>query len=147
MFIGSSSNLTVQWYLHVFVQDTNGIPIEGANAWVVDNENGTFDENFTTGADGYVRWIVLTERIQNLSGNISFNPYVINVTHFDPTAGWVTFPDNPRNIPINGTLFEIRTENYKSFEAIPEFLDILIPVIATVAIFIGFRKRNKNIKA
>jgi hypothetical protein len=142
-FFDSSSTLTVQWYLHIRVKDVNDCPIEGANVWIVDNENGTFDRDYTTGPDGYVWWIALTERIQNQSGNISFNPYQITVSYYDPVEGWLTFPNNPRNISINGTVSQISTETFTSLEAIPEFSHILFPIIAITATFVFFRKRRK----
>jgi hypothetical protein len=147
-FLDSISDLTIQWYLHVRVQDATGARIIGANVWIVDNQNGTYDKNFTTGSDGYVWFIILTERIQNLSGNISFNPYWINVSYFDAEHGygWLTFPDNPRNISINGSLFKIRKEVFTSLETIPEFHDILIPLIAITATFIVFRRKKKNLE-
>jgi parallel beta-helix repeat protein len=139
-----SSNLTVKWYLHVFVEDVNNFPIPDANIWIRDNENGTFDQNYTTGLDGYVRWIILIERIQNQSGNISFNPYIINVTYWTVKDGWFTFNNNPRNVSINGSLFEIRTESFVSLEAIPEFSHILAPIIAITASFVLFRKKGRK---
>ncbi|UCE38367.1 MAG: right-handed parallel beta-helix repeat-containing protein [Thermoplasmata archaeon] len=145
-FLDPSSSLTIKWYLHVLVEDVNKWQIEGANVWIKDNENGTFDQNFTTGSDGYVWYIILTERIQNLTGNVSFNPYWINVSYYDPMEGWLTFTYNPRNVSVNGSLFEIRTEIFQSLEAIPEFSHILLPIMAITASFVFFRKKRRKIQ-
>jgi hypothetical protein len=142
-FNDSISNLTVQWFLHVQLYDAASNPIGDGNVWIMDNENGTYDMNFTTGSDGYVRWIVLTERIQNLSGNITFNPYWIEVSYWDPVVGWVNFFDNPRNISVNGSLFEIRNEIFTTPDIIPEFSGILIPLMATIASFVMFRRKKQ----
>jgi hypothetical protein len=144
-FLDTYSNLTINWYLHVLVQDANNVPIWGVIIRIIDNDNGTFDHNFTTGTDGHVRYIILTERIQNLSGNTSFNPYTINVSYYDTEYGygWLTFPDNPRNISINGSLFEIRKEVFTSLETIPEFPFILAPMMAIIASFVLFKKKRK----
>ena len=144
IFLDPISYITVKWYLHVRVEDAANNRIIGAKVWIVDNENGTFDENFTTASDGFVWYIVLPERIHNITGNISFNPYWINVSYYDPEVGWVNFTDNPRNISINGTLFEIRKEIFTTPDIIPEFSHILMPLIAIIATFIVFRKKQKK---
>jgi parallel beta-helix repeat protein len=146
LFLDSTSTLTVKWYLHVRVHDAADNRIIGAKVWIRDNENGTFDMNFTTGSDGYVWYIVLTERIQNSSGNVSFNPFWINVSYYDPVLEWVNFTDNPRNISINGTIFEIRTEIFATPDIIPEFSQILIPIIAITASFVVFRRKRRTLE-
>jgi hypothetical protein len=104
--------------------------------------------NFTTGSDGYVWYIVLIERIQNQSGNISYNPYWINVSYYDSEYGygWLTFPNNPRNVTLNGSLFQIRKETFTSLETIPEFSHILFPIMVIGASFVVFRKKKVKIE-
>ena len=77
---GSDSYLTVQWYLNVFINNTADNPIVGANVRIEDNDNGTFDQNLTADANGWVKRIILTERVQNVSGNVSYTPYNVTVT-------------------------------------------------------------------
>ena len=45
---------------------------------IKDNENGDFDENFTTYSNGFVNWINLTEYIENKDDKkIYYTPYNI----------------------------------------------------------------------
>ena len=64
IFQGTDSNLTVNWFLNSYVNDSFGDPIPNANIRIRDNVNGTFDENFTTDTNGYVNWAVLREYFQ-----------------------------------------------------------------------------------
>jgi len=77
-FKDEKSTLTVGWYLHVKVIDSTGSPISGATVRVQDNANGIFDQNYTTGHDGWVRWIECTEYWQNQTTKIYYTPH--NVT-------------------------------------------------------------------
>ncbi|UCF08539.1 MAG: right-handed parallel beta-helix repeat-containing protein [Thermoplasmata archaeon] len=65
-FDDTLSVFTVKWFLHVYLESTEGLPISGAEVEVTnitdDPANGS---PFLTGSDGFVRWIVLTEYIQN----------------------------------------------------------------------------------
>ena len=90
IFQGTDSNLTVNWYLHTFIQNNLGNPIPNANIRIRDNMNGTFDENFTTDNNGYLNWTALTEYFQkDINGNkdgddpgerIDYSPYNITVS-------------------------------------------------------------------
>ncbi len=89
IFQGTDSNLTVNWYLHTFVQDNMGNPVSNAYIRIRDNVNGTFDENFTTDVNGYVNWTVLREYFQkdidgdkdgdDIGERIDYGPYNITV--------------------------------------------------------------------
>jgi hypothetical protein len=61
------SNLTVNWYMHVWVIDTGYIGVGGATVWINDTY-GTNLEVRTTDGTGWTRWIVVTEYVQNLTG-------------------------------------------------------------------------------
>ncbi len=89
IFQGTDSNLTMNWFLNSYVNDTSGNPIPNANIRITDNANGTFDENFTTDANGYVNWTVLREYFQkDINGDkdgddvgerIDYSPYNVSV--------------------------------------------------------------------
>ena len=74
------SNFTARWFLNTYINDTNGDPVPGANIRIRDNANGTYDENFTTDANGNVNWTVLTEYYQNKSTKISYTSHNITVS-------------------------------------------------------------------
>ena len=135
------SNLTVRWYLHVYVQDSNHQPIPAADVRVRDNENGTYDRNFTTDVNGYVKWIVVTEYWRNNDTWIYYTPYNITVNY-----SGLTFINNPRNSTVN----ESKTEVFTATTPVPEFNSIIIPIILTITVFIlsmshQKRKRRKKV--
>ena len=129
------SNLTVRWYLNVYVEDSNHQPIPAANVRVRDNENGTYDKNFSTNSNGYVKWIVVTEYWRNNDTIIYYTPYNINVSY-----GNLNFTDNPRNSTIN----ESKTEVFIADGPLPEFENIIIPLIITITLCILFINRQKT---
>ncbi len=130
----SFSNLTVRWYLHVYVEDSEGTPIPAADVRVKDNENGTYDENFTTDSNGYVRWIVIKEYWRNNDTIIYYTPYNITVNYSD-----LTFINNPRDTDMNVS----KTEVFTATTPVPEFDSIFIPLIITITLIILFMKNNK----
>ncbi len=77
--INNTSNLTVQWYMHVKVEDDVGGPVAGATIWVNDTY-GTNVDTRTTGLDGWAKWIIVTERIQNSTTNTTFTPHKVTAT-------------------------------------------------------------------
>jgi parallel beta-helix repeat protein len=85
-FNPDTSNLTVKWYLHTYVNNTYGYPIPNANIRFMDNSNGTYDRNFTTNANGYLNWTVLREYYQTQSTLTDYSPY--NITASKP--GYLT---------------------------------------------------------
>lgn len=72
--------LTVQWFMHVKVVNYTNDPISGADVEVKDNSNGTFDEIYTSGLDGYVNFIIITEFWQNDVQKIYFTPHNVTAT-------------------------------------------------------------------
>jgi len=132
VWIDDSGNLTVRWYLHVYVEDSNNQPIPAADVRIRDNENGTYDKNFTTDGNGYVKWIVLTEYWANKTTKIYYGPYNITVNYTG-----LTFTDNPRNSTIN----ESKTEVFTATTSVPEFANVAVPVIISVALSAIFLNR------
>ncbi len=133
--IDQNSNLTVRWYLHVHVEDSNHQPIPAADVRVRDNENGTYDRNFTTNNDGYVRWIVLTEYWQNSTTKIYYTPYNITVNYTG-----LDFVDNPRESDVN----ESKTEVFRATTPVPEFGNVWVPVLFVVVIAFVYGRRGKR---
>jgi parallel beta-helix repeat protein len=65
--VDTASNLTVNWYLHVRVVDGSLMPEENADLWI----NDTHDDNLhfhQTPPDGWIKWIVVTEYVENQTG-------------------------------------------------------------------------------
>ncbi len=132
--IDQYSNLTVRWYLHVYVEDSNHQAIPAAEVRVKDNANGTYDKNFTTDGNGYIKWIVLTEYWANKTTKISYTPYNITVNYTG-----LTFIDNPRDTDMNTS----KTEVFRATTPVPEFRGILIPVLFTAVLgALSMRKRR-----
>jgi len=132
----NSGNLTVRWFLHVRVEDSAGTPIAGANVRVRDNSNGTYDENFTTGADGYVRWIVVTEYWQNSTAIINYTPHNISVSY-----SGLTFINNPREVWINNS----RTESFTATAVVPELsVWSAAGAVVLVAVLAGRRAKKRS---
>ena len=95
-FWDSTSNLTVRNYLHIHVNDSTGKPIPNATVHITDNANGTYDRNFTTDENGYVKWIVLTDYWQNSTTTINYSDYTVSVSY-----PGVSFIDNNRSVKMN----------------------------------------------
>jgi PKD repeat protein len=75
------STLLIKWYLNVLVTDNFGTPISGARVVVQDlGDNEIF--NGTTGLNGYVRWIVTDEYLQNSTTKMYYTAH--NVTASKP---------------------------------------------------------------
>ncbi|MCG2826264.1 MAG: right-handed parallel beta-helix repeat-containing protein, partial [Thermoplasmatales archaeon] len=94
-FADNVSTLNVSWYLNVNVTWKNNISAEYANVRIQDNENGTFDENYTTDKTGWIKDIVIQEYTQNQTDNTSFTPH--NVT------AWQGDISNLTNVTVNRT--------------------------------------------
>jgi hypothetical protein len=67
IFGDAASNLTVNWYLHARVVDSSFLPEENTDLWI----NDTHGINLYSGqtpADGWIRWIVVTEYVEDQNG-------------------------------------------------------------------------------
>jgi len=69
--------LTIKWFLHVKVIDStnNAVPLASVN--VQDNNEGTFNSNYTTNSDGWARWIRCPEFFQKGDIKTNVNPIAI----------------------------------------------------------------------
>ncbi|UCE35962.1 MAG: right-handed parallel beta-helix repeat-containing protein [Thermoplasmata archaeon] len=81
-FGDTQSSLTVNWYMNVRVVDVDNIGVPSALLWV----NDTFGTPhigapFVTPFDGWVRWVVVTEYIENqTSGKFYYTPHNASAT-------------------------------------------------------------------
>jgi parallel beta-helix repeat protein len=128
------STLTVQWYLHVDVNFEGGAPMPGATVRIQDNANGTYDENFTTNANGKVTWLAVTEYIENQAGMTNYTNHniTVNTTTLNPDS----FTPYPRNVWI-------AIETWETFDEIPELHDLLTSIIFMLGLIFTVRKRYK----
>ncbi|UCG68414.1 MAG: right-handed parallel beta-helix repeat-containing protein [Thermoplasmata archaeon] len=80
-FDDTKSTLTVKWFMHVYVRSTDDLPISNVTVFVSNITNDQVEGSpFTTGVDGYVGWIIVTERVQNSTTNVSHTPNNVSVT-------------------------------------------------------------------
>ncbi len=134
--INSGSNYTVRWYLHVHVEDSEHNGVSSAAVRVRDNDNGSYDENFTTDVNGDLKWIVVKEYWANKTTKIYYTPYNITVNYTG-----LTFIDNPRNSTVN----ESKTEVFRATTPVPEFPNVLIAVMISLIASLHFlRKKGLN---
>ena len=70
----SLSNLTVEWYLDVYVRDSGGTPISGASVNLTDRQGNYFTAG-TTDASGHLGPLVLIEYVQNWTEKDYRSPY------------------------------------------------------------------------
>ena len=76
-FDDAGSKLTINLYLSVQVLYKNQNPISNGKIRIQDNENSTYDESYLTNPEGWVKWINLTEYVQNRTGKTFYSPYII----------------------------------------------------------------------
>ncbi|UCE38148.1 MAG: right-handed parallel beta-helix repeat-containing protein, partial [Thermoplasmata archaeon] len=81
-FYDAESELTVMWYMHVYVNDTLGNPVSDAKV-IVRNATGVVVFDRLTDTEGYCKWIVVTEYIENLEYTDYHTPH--NVTASNET--------------------------------------------------------------
>ncbi len=93
---GSTSSLTVQWYLQVEVVDESGAPVPNIIVQVRDKTNESFDERYVTNSNGYAKWIALTHYQQNRTVRIYHAPY--NITAFNSTSFGYAAPEVTMNM-------------------------------------------------
>ncbi|UCF08044.1 MAG: right-handed parallel beta-helix repeat-containing protein [Thermoplasmata archaeon] len=83
--------LTVKWFLHVRVINETGKTVPGITVRVRDNQHGNFDENYTSDANGYVRWMELAQYRQTQTGKLVLTPH--NITVSSETASGYAAPE------------------------------------------------------
>ncbi len=78
IFLDTSSNLTVNWFMHVRIVNNSYLPEENADLWV----NDTYGDNLYSGqtpGDGWIRDIIVTEYIENqMDGKSYYTPHDIS---------------------------------------------------------------------
>jgi hypothetical protein len=80
------SDLTVQWFEHAQVLDSTLGPLAGADVFVNDFFGSLVYDSTAQGTStdlfGYLRWIVVTEYVEDQNGQVMYTPH-------DSTANWM----------------------------------------------------------
>jgi len=114
-----NSKFTVRWYMHVYVKSTGEVPISDAKVNITNVTCNPIEGSpFTTGNDGFIKWIVVTEYFeQDIDGDtigekIYHNPYKITAWN-DTLVGYAkTFINESKTITIvlyNGTFLNLES--------------------------------------
>jgi hypothetical protein len=75
----SSSNITLQWYMNVFVKDPDNNPIDNAPVWVVDRYDDPADPpSKNTDGTGWANLITVTELVLHNDTVEHFNPFNVS---------------------------------------------------------------------
>ena len=77
-----ASKLTVQWFLHLVVQNATSVPVQNANITIRDNANGSYELNTVTDENGWLHWVVCTEFIETNNTRAYFTPHNISARKF-----------------------------------------------------------------
>ena len=92
--------------------DYSGNPVPNAKVKIEDNVNGLYNETFLTQVDGYVRWVPVTEYVEQKSKKVNYTPHRI-IAWNDTLVGYAypnPFIDESKTVNIvlvNGTLLDL----------------------------------------
>ncbi len=104
--LSGGSKILVRNYLDILVINESGVQVRGAHANVKANGKTVYDR--TTGANGHIRWLKITDRIIDDSG-IAENSTEVVISY--P----LLFPVNPRAVNMSRS----HTEIFRSDESAP----------------------------
>ena len=105
-FEDDESKMTLKNYLHVFAEDVSHKPIVGAEVEVKENHEVVYER--ATGIDGFIKWMVVTNKIMDkITNEIGAFEIPIQITVSYPP---VSFKDNPRWITMGMSHIETFTE-------------------------------------
>ncbi|UCE35952.1 MAG: right-handed parallel beta-helix repeat-containing protein [Thermoplasmata archaeon] len=142
-FEGNHSYLTIQWYLHVYARDLNRTPIPNANV-TIRNSKGELVKSGFTDDNGFLRWTVVTECIQNQTTNLTFNPHNISVIKGDLILYADPEPVINQTMQVNIPPDILKSEEIENnFPWIWALLTIVL-MFVIIMIIVIYRKR-KNI--
>ncbi len=100
----STCKLIKQWFVHVFVNDTLGNPMENVDITIT--PNGQTAKNYKTDSSGWRRWVVCTE-FENTSSSITYwTPYSIKV-HKTGYNSTIIYPNISESKTFHFTLKDI----------------------------------------
>jgi PKD repeat protein len=120
--ISNSSNMTVQWHLHILTQNTSNAPLPETNLTVNDNENGSYQLKTKTDSTGWLKWLIVTEYFQTNQTRVNLTPHNILATKFG-------YADTLTNFTIeSSTAINITLAEIILFEPdlVPEMLNVSI---------------------
>ncbi len=113
-----SSNFSVQWFLHIFTQNSTSALIPDVNLLILDNTNGTLEFNTTTDDHGWRRYIACTEYYLNGNSKTYLTPHTVVAKRFG-------FATNTSQIVINSSkIFNITLNQTLPF--IPDLIPFSI---------------------
>ncbi len=103
-FDDTISSLEVQWFMHVYVNDTDSEPASDA---IIEIYNSTSDSvaSGVTDLDGFLRWIPVTERIEKFGTNITQTPHNVSASKLGFTSYADPEPLMDMNNQVNITLY------------------------------------------
>jgi len=105
--VATGSNLTVDWFLHIFVSNSSFIPLPDVNITITDNDNGSFELNTTTDDHGWVRWVMCTEFYETEANRTYLTPHTIlcyNYSYEKNITKLIINSSTIINITLNQTL-------------------------------------------
>ncbi len=105
-YVDKKSKLAVQWFMHVNVTNETGEPIPGANV-TVKNKVSNVIYNSQTNNQGWCRWIVCTQYVENTTGIIGIvTPHNVTVKKPSYEDGFVLpLPNMTSTKIVNVTLY------------------------------------------
>jgi parallel beta-helix repeat protein len=97
----STSNLTMNWFMHTQVVDQFFAPVAGANVWINDTFGGNSGSGVTD-ANGWLNWTVVTEFVENQTTRTYYTPHNATASS-GALKGWANpnpFMDVSRDVTI-----------------------------------------------
>jgi hypothetical protein len=70
-----TSKLTVKWWIHIKVNESDGDPAIGSQTWLNDTFESTIYSG-TTDSQGWIKWVKVTEYYQNVTDKLIFNTHI-----------------------------------------------------------------------
>ena len=146
------SKLIVKWFLSIKVVNQISKPVPGVNIRIKDNENGTYDKNYTTDIEGSVNWLNMTEYNKTMNNKIIYTPYNITADFGEISSLNIVNTNETKEIEIileiqgiiyvddDNTGFEDGTKEHP-YNTIQEAVDISING-DTIRVFEGTYNEN-----
>jgi parallel beta-helix repeat protein len=112
--LDSGTTLTIYWFLDVTVVDDGGNPQPQITVTIIDNDNGSFNETYTTDSQGRLDRLTLLEFFEDQTQKIYLDPY--NVTAQNATVLGYASPevrlDGTKSIEVKVTSIVVEPSNH-----------------------------------
>lgn len=76
IYFDGESTITIKWFMNVYVNSSSGNPVRDTHLYIYNKTDDLIAEGITD-REGFLKYIAVTERIQNLTMNITHSPYNI----------------------------------------------------------------------